>query len=495
MLDSLRRLFIEKKILVISVLVVLLILGLILGVVVYLNSRPKPKLLLSPKVDLTWWKTDTKPSNYEEIISEFKKIPGNNNVNIKIEEKKLDDQYYRNLITDIARGIGPDIFTLQNNDLPAYKEFLSPIDVINGAALTTYRDDFVNLVVRDTMDKDKVFCVSSYVDTLQLFYNEDLLRQSQIPRPATSWKELDSQIPFLRKVPASGDQFITSPIAMGIGGRSIEGKATNVPNHGDIVAALIFQYDGLIYDYQKETVALGRGVVNPNNPNTFSQGRSASRDENTLDDKSPSFEAINFYNSFADINSSRYSWNKNNPDALDMFSQGRLVYMPAYQSFYNELKQINSRINIQTATLPQRDSTNKRTFGKFNMDCLNSKLAAGAKNNLDFDAQDKYLKSQEFMQFLSSKDAQLNISKKTGLPAAHKDAISVQLKGDKFTNIFANGALNADNYYQPDVRVASQMWSDIFEKVQYNNVSLNTATQDAIRVYSQSVGSKPKLRV
>lgn len=491
MLESLNRLWVEKKTLVIIIIIIALVFSFG-GIAFFLLSNQKqPTVVASPEVSLTWWKADTADGVYDDIIKDFQAIAGNEKVKINIVNKTINNDYYKGLIADLARGISPDILTLQNNDLPAYKVFLAPINEFNGSTLTNYRNDFVNQVVRETMDKDKVFCVSNYVDTLQLFYNEDLLKQSQIPRPATTWKELDSQIPFLRKIPIRGDEFLVSPIALGIGGRSLEGKSSNIENVGDIIAALIYQYDGLIYDYQNERVALGQGVFDPNLKSTVPK---VNLSESNLDVDSPSFDAIEFYNSFADINSSRYSWNKSNPNAIEMFAQGRLVYNINYQSFYDNLKKINPRINIKVAPLPQQGSGTKKTFGRFNMDCLNSKLKENSANSLDRKAIDKYQKAQEFMTFLATKDVQIKISNKTKLPAAHKDAIALQLEGDLSSSVFANGALNSDGYYQPDVNLVEQMWLDLFEKVQYNNVSLKQATEDTIKIYTQSINSGPKLR-
>lgn len=493
--EKLSQLWLEKKPLMI--LIIILIFFMITGLIFFivsLNQKPKKPPILNPNVTLNWWKVDYNSDNYQNIIEQFKQIPGNQNVNINVVSKRIDNSYYRDLISDLARKIGPDIITLQNNDLPAYKEFLSPINNIKGASLTDYRNDFVNLAVRDTMDKDKVFCVTSYVDNLQLYYNSDLLTQSQYSRPAETWEALVQQVQNLRQIPVRGESFKQSPIALGTGGRSTESGGPNIEAHQDIIPALIFQFDGQIYDYQNQKSVLGQVPGGGNQTGGEFTLENGSSEKNQLNINSNSFKALEFYNSFANSNDSRYSWNKNNPKSTDMFAQGRLVYNLQYKSFAEEIKRKNPRLNFEVSPIPQRNNNQKRTFGKFNMDCLNSSLALKAQNTTDLDAVAKYQKSQDFLTYLTQKENQTELAFKSKLPSAHKDAITQQLKGDKTTKTFADGALYSDNYYLPDVERTQNIWTQIFENVQYNNQSLESATQKAINEYTLITNGRPQLR-
>jgi ABC-type glycerol-3-phosphate transport system substrate-binding protein len=484
MFQSLQTLWEEKRILVIAVIsIIVLIFGGALVFILSSNNQPNlPTIEPNPTVQLTWWKADQKDIVYSEIVQAFRQIPGNNNVNIQFVNKELNSQYYSNLITDLARGIGPDILTIQNIDLPAYKEFLSPIDSIRGAKLTNYKDDFVNLAVRDTMDKDKVYCVTSELDTLQLYYNAELLRQNRISRPAETWAELDNQISRINRLESlNSNEFKISTISLGVGGRSVEGRESNIRDHEDIIAALIFQYGDQIYDYQKEQSVFGQKNEISNSTNS------------ELDTDSNTFKALEYYQSFGQVNTSRYSWSKNNPNNLEMFAQGRLAYLLGYKTYEVELKKINPRLNLDVAPIPQFNKSNERTIGRFNMDCLNANLAKNAnlKNVAD---QDKYEKAQEFLEFLTKKENQEIIANKTDMPSAHKDIIDLQLDGEKKISTFASGTIIADNFYQPDVFGVKKSFSGIFERTVYNNISLQDSLSQAIKEYNQIINTKPRLR-
>lgn len=459
-----------------------------LGILLIVNNQPQQiQTIGNPQVTLTWWKSGYSKNTglYNKIIEDFRKIPGNSSVTIRVENRDINDNYYRGLISDIARGIGPDIFSLQNDDLPAYKEFLSPIEVFRGSLLTEYRQSFVNLAVRETMDRDKVFGITDHVDNLQLYYNKNLLAQNRIPQPAKSWIELTRQSQFLSKRPIGGDNFITSSIALGTGGRS-SGGDSNIPLHPDIIPMLIFQNGGQLFDYQTQKNILTESLRPTNQQNISNRS--------SVNQESPAFQALRFYLDFADPTTNRYSWNNSNPKAEDMFLEGRLAYIIQYRSFADEIRTKNSRLDFDVTELPQVDENNKRTFGRFTMDVLNRNLANSALNTNDLTAANKYQKAQEFMYYLSTAEAQETLAVGTGLPSGHRQIIQEQLEGDQATRIFAAGSLYAENYYKPDVDRTRKMWSDLFDRVQFSNVPLSESISQMSREYDLIIQSGPQLR-
>ena len=468
MFETLQQSFQERKVIWIGAIVTIVLIVAVVAAVAL--NRPAPKVVVSnPPVELVWWKLDSSANNYAEAIANFKLIPGNSAVNIRIVEKKSTDNYYRDLALDRARGIGPDIFTLADDDLPAYKEFLSPIDNFFGRNLTSYKQNFVDLVIRQTMDRDKVFCVTSYVDTLQLYYNKDLLSQKLIARPATTWAELTRQVGVLTTKAIARDQFVQSTISLGTGGRAQEGPA-NIDSLEDILPMLIFQNGGQLYDYQTQ--------------------KPLSNFSGSSNTESPIYKAAKFYLDFADPSSSRYSWNTGSPNNVDAFVQGKLAYIINYRSFFDEIKRRNNRLSFDVADLPQVSETNKKTFGKFNMDCLSRTLS---QNTLPADVI-KYQKAQDFLFQLTTIENQLSLSTNTQLPPAHRDVIARQLDGDQVAKVFGAGALYADSYYKPDVQKTEQIWFDMYQRIQYENMPLDTSLNIALGDYNSIVSAKPNLR-
>lgn len=469
MLESIQQSFQERRVIWIGGIVSLLLI-IAIAVGVFLN-QPKPKaVVVNPSVELLWWKLDSNPAFYNDIIAGFNAIPGNTNVNIQIVSKNSSDNYYRELTLAQNRGIGPDIFTLSNDDLPAYKESISPIENFNGKSLNSYKQDFVDLVVRDTIDRDKVYGITSYVDTLQLYYNKSLLEQKLITRPASSWAELTRQVGLLTTKAQSRDTFVQSTISLGTGGRSAEGEP-NIQELQDILPMLIFQNGGQLYDYQSQ-----KPIFNSSGSDT----------------SSPIYKAARFYLDFADSNSSRYSWNTASPNNVDAFVEGKLAYIINYSGFFEEIKTRNNRLKFDVANLPQVDESNKKTFGKFNMEVLSRDLGQKAVEPI---GTARYQKAQDFLTYLASLESQQSLATKSGLPPAHRDVIEGQLQGSQLGKVFAGGALYADNYYKPDVKKTEQLWADVFQRVQYDNIPLSESLSIASEDYLAIVQDGPKERL
>ena len=460
---------------------------LILGLVILsiLNQpKAKPAAIANPEVELIWWKTDIDSQVYQDTIQAFKAIPGNSNVNINILTKESNNKYYKDLIEDLAQNIGPDIFSLSNDDLPAYQKFLSPIEIFKGKTLTDYKQNFANLAVRETINKDKVYGITSYIDNLQLYYNKTILAQNQQASPPTRWEEISKQVDYFNKKVLGTDKFIQSTIAMGTGGRSTLGTTTsNIPLHTDILPLLMFQFGGQMYDYQTETNAMLEETGATRAPNTTGSEVSQS---------SPIYRAMRFYADFSDSTTSRYSWNNNNIAADDMFIQGNLAYTLQYSSFADKIKTKNPRLDFNVTAVPQFDEKAKRTFGQFQMDSLNRKLVNDSTASPA--GKIKYQKAQEFMYYLSTAEAQKSFATKTGLPGAHNEIIKNQLDGDQKSRIFAAGSLYSENYYKPDVVKVNQMWSRLFDRVQYENVGLTDSIQKASEEYELIINDTPKVR-
>lgn len=470
------------------IIVLLVVLGVLLA-----QPRQPVAQNVPVEVELTWWKPFYGDDVYSEIVEEFKAIPGNEQVNIEIISKQYDDDYYKNLIADIARGAGPDIFSLRNDDLPAYKEFMAPITLFQGKKLTDYKNDFVPLVVRDTMDLDQVYAAASYVDNLQLYYNQNLLSQANIALPAKSWSELDRQLGALNRRDTTSLNFLRSAISLGTGADQRNGQGGNINRFQDILPMLLLQNGNLIYDYQTTSPVLGveRNVLDVTTGLVTEKNFDAQGDFQN----DSTYKAIRFYADYADASTARYSWNDNSDNNIDAFVEGKLAYIIHYRYFEDIIKQRNPRLPYSVTDLPQLDENSKKTYGFFFMDGLNRKLQLDAEaNKRDVAKNAKYRKAQEFIEFLTTKSAQTTFATKTGLPSARRDVIQQQLQGDQSLRVFAAGSLYASNYYKPDVERTEAMWGTLMYRYLYENQPLPESIEEMVNEYRNIVAAGPKLR-
>jgi ABC-type glycerol-3-phosphate transport system substrate-binding protein len=461
---------------------------LLFGLVLALTNRGPAKQLavVSEPVTLTWWKPFYGSDVYSEVINDFKKLPGNEQITINIVKKEYNGEYYKNLIGDIARKAGPDIFTLRNDDLPAYKEYMTPISTISNASLAKYKQDFTDLAVRDTIDRDKVYAITTYIENLQLYYNKTILDQNSIPLPPKTWSELDLQLSKLNKRNVNSLNFDQSAISLGTGGRGLDGEP-NINRLEDIIPMLLFQNGGQMYDYQSNQPVFGRNKNEKDVALGISTASSFKLDDKTKE-TNPTYRSLKFYTDFASDGQSRYSWNTTSNNNIDAFVNGKLAYMLHYSYEADEIKQRNDRIQFDVAPLPQLDNGVKKTYGFFFMDGMNREL--------EFDVKQKNKKTaaERFLTYLATKDAQIKFVAKTRLPGSRKDVIAEQVNSDDRIRIFAEGALYADNYYKPDVIATEKLWVDLVERVQYKNQPLSDSITQAVREYNALVQQGQKTR-
>lgn len=470
--------------------IVIGIIVVIIGMVAFVLTRPQPQaIIVQQPVTLTWWTAFEGRDTYDTIINDFKRIPGNDKITINVVKKDYGDgsQYYRQLLEDIAKNAGPDMFSIRNDDLPAYQQFMAPIQIFQGAELTQYKNDFVDLAVSDTIYRDEVYAITTYVENLQLYYNKNILAQAGISTPPKTWTELDRQLPLLNKRNPRNLNFSQSAISLGTGG--LIGGNININRMEDILPMLIFQNGGQIYDPQTDSVQLG-GSRNASDVNL---GQSTNNNFDVgIDRDAPALKALTFFNSFADPNelNNRYSWNSESSNNIDAFVEGRLAYMIHYSYMKDIIDSRSQRLDYDVTELPQVDPNIKRTYGFFFMDGINRDL----QTSTDPVKQNKYAAAQRFLYYLSQPAAQRAYAAKTRQPSAHRTVIAEQGQGDNFIRTFSRGSLYSRNYYKPKVDETEKIWRDMMFRIQFEAQPPDRSLAQAIREYNRLVAGGAKTR-
>ncbi len=249
------------------------------------------------------------------------------------------EEYRDQLLKAWAQDRGPDLFMVPNTWIREYQQYAEampatmsvPVQFTQGTIkketvtrLQTYtgynpkkvKDLFLDVVYQDVVNEDKIFALPYSVDTMALFYNRALLQANNIAEPARTWDEIVSQASTISKL-NSDDSFLQSTIALG--------TTNNIPNAFDIVSLLMSQ--------------VGVSLTDGKYP-AF-----------TNDDKAMS--AISFYLNFARPTTVAYSWNKNQPNALDAFTSGRLAYFLGYNYHAAQIKQTNPKLDWDVIPVPQ----------------------------------------------------------------------------------------------------------------------------------------------
>jgi maltose-binding protein MalE len=160
-----------------------------------------------------------------------------------------------------------------------------------------------------------------------MYYNRDLLSTNYFVKPASTWEELETQIPTLVS---------TDPITGKVNQAAIAlGSYRNISAPDDIISSLIMQSGGTVVSFE--------------NNRYVSKLRSAGKDVTKI----PAGQAMDFFLSFSDPTTSRYSWTPSSQSARQAFLAGALTYYIGYASEYQELQKRNPNLNFEVTTLPQ----------------------------------------------------------------------------------------------------------------------------------------------
>lgn len=405
------------------ILIIFLLIALVLFIVVQLfGNAGDEEVLVSPTKtscagveSLTWQLPDLpqhQSVHYQSIIESFIEDNGLK-LTISITNKKYNQNdyevdYYNDFIRDMALGKGPDIIALTNNDLLNYKEYIIPLESFTQAQIANYRNDFVDIVSKDTIIDNKVYGVTLYVDNLQLLYNKQILQNEGFSQPARNWETIFQHASNnnLTQIDINNN-FVRSAVALGLG--------SNIKNSSDIFVSVVNQSGFDIFNSEI-----------------------ASNGSNSQDVQ----EATTLISSFTDEFSSSYSWNSNQNQDFKEFIDGNLVYMFGYKEDYDSILKARADLEIGATTLPQLDINNRHTVGKFFANSMSRKL--------DFEGNEQKKSCAElFLKHLTKETSISSYVQKVRLPPAQRSLIDSYTAQDDF-GVFLKGALFADSYNKAD---------------------------------------------
>lgn len=425
--------------------------------------RPKP----SVKVDEIeiWGVWDD-----SDVMNDFIKMyKGKNKQVSQIKYRKIPfGEYESELIKAFAAGNGPDIFSIHNTWLAKHADLMlsmeaaviaynKAVDSASGCSKPSkitepilterqYNEAFVDVASKDFIKNKEIYGIPLTIDTLALFYNEDLFREAGIAKPPRTWEELKETARRLTKKDEY-DNFIQSGVAMG--------TASNVYRAGDILALMIMQGGSSITDSEKLASLLDSRV------------QKKGSDEYT----DPTSNALELYTSFANGSSPHYSWNIKRHQSVDAFQEGQVAMMFNYTYAVENLKVKAPKINFKIAEVPQMDGA----LAQEKIAYANYWGYAVSKKSLE--KPSRALEAWRFLKFIGEKEQVASYAEKTNQPASRRDIIADQI-GEPVTGVFAQQALSAQSWYQPDEAKMSQIFESVIDKVALGSIELRDASEE-----------------
>ena len=367
--------------------------------------KPRGPKSSQPSINLSFWGLWDDSSIMQPLIDEYKKV----NPNVTITYKKWEYSEYEEMVTEsLAAGRGPDIWMIHNTWLPKEEEKLAPMpDSLK--ALPDFKKTFVDVVSDDLVDQSQIYGVALSVDTLALYYNQDLLKSAHYASPPENWEEFKEYVEKLTKFDELGN-IIQAGAALGC--------ARNVNRTADILSLLMLQ-NGTQMISEDRTEA------------TFNQEIT----EQTGEKFNPGKEALIFYTDFANPKKKVYCWNPTLANSIDAFIDEKAAMMFSYSYMRPTIEARAPKLNYAIAPVPQIRGTPKE------VNFANYWGLVVSKQSQAVDV------AWDFLRFLSSKEMVTKYCQATGRPASRYDVLEEQQK-DPQLSVFANQVLTAKSWYR-----------------------------------------------
>lgn len=434
----------------------LLLLILLVATLPFIGLSCRNSVTMTP-VKLTYWRVFDDPLALQDIITAYRQI--HPNITIEVQNVRYED-FERQLVEALAEDRGPDLFTVHNTWIGKYESKILPLpatitqtyqslqgtikkEIVTERRTTptlspaAIRKNFVDVVPRDVIRsvqdpkdskarRDQIFGLPLAVDTMALYYNEDILNAAGIATVPQTWEEFLAAVQKITRFDDKGNIIV--------GGAAI-GTANNIPRFADLLMVLMAQN--------------GAKLTDANNYPTFHITPPAFTNKTY----NPGLEAIRFYTDFANSKKQAYTWNDQMPDAFEAFTQGKVAFFFGYSYHMPQLKERAPQLRWGVAPLPQTDPEHLRVnVANYWVETVSKKTKFPNE-------------AWDFIQFATAAEHANSYLAKVNKPTALRSLISSQTE-DPLLEPFANQLLTAQSWYRGrDVATAETALADMLRTV------------------------------
>ncbi len=362
------------------------------------------------------------------IVRAFKESTG-----IAVEYKKIASvaTYEAELLNALAEGRGPDIFVINNTWVEAKRGRLipAPVEIINERQL---QDEFVDVVANDVTRDGLVYALPTSVDTMALYYNNNLFNSAGISASPKTWQEFQQDVIKLTQVSRLG--------VIGQSGAAI-GTAVNINRAPDILQMLMMQSGLKILD-------TSRGERRIDIANDVGQ------------------RALSFYTDFSNKSKQVYTWDVGQDYSIDAFAEGKTAMLFNYSYQIPTLKAKNPRLQFSVGSVPQiGGNTTQVTFASY------WPFAVSASSRSPQAAW-------QFVRFLASKPVAETMNRAQGVPPARRDAVPDYV-ADPIMGVFAEQSLKAQSWPRVDIVATDGIFTTMIDSVATGGTAISDALKQA----------------
>ena len=409
----------KKQILIIAAVIIILVGG-------YFLLRSGLRTTGNVK-ELTIWGPVDDQNVILEMSKKYTQETGN-----KVIYKMIDpNNYEQTLISSLAAGTGPDIFYFKNDWLYKHYKIIvpAPTSLFTQAAIS---DVYAQAVVQNFTSNGYVYAMPLYLDSLAMFYNQELLDQAAISFPPKTWEELVNIIPLITKKDLSGNILI-SGVALG--------TANNVAHSADILSLLFIQSGAPL------------ATIEPQKNNLKIEFESSGKSD-----------ALSFYTQFAKPESEVYTWNEYFGNSLDEFAKGKVAIVFGYAKDIKYLRSIAPYFNFKIAPMPQpKNATLIKNYASY----WGLAVSKQSPNKTE---------AWNLINYLMQNDSLQTYSLRTNLPPAKRTLLQA-LSANPIFDVFNRQSYTALNWYNPDPEKTEIILNQAINDVLKNKM----ASYEAIR--------------
>ncbi|MFA6427210.1 MAG: extracellular solute-binding protein [Candidatus Magasanikbacteria bacterium] len=375
------------------------------------------------RVQLEYWTIFDDVSQLQKMAAEYEKARPYVKINIR---QVRYEEFDRLFTTALADDVGPDIVSMHVQWLKKQKNRLAPmpasvkmarivvtnkytdekeviIDTIPLPSVKEVKDGYVKTVYQDVVFDNKIYGLPIAMDSLGVYYNQDLLDRAGISEAPKTWDEFVKIIEKTTKFNSRGD-IVQSGAALGTG--------NNIDASFDILS--LFMLQSGVDMSQGGYVRFADGV--------------------DLSDRThPTFRALDFYTDFARPTKKVYSWNEKMENALDAFVRGKVVFYFGYAYDYPRIKARAPQMNMKILPVFQLNPDSPRNVANYWVESV----ALKSKHQNE---------AWDFVRYITSPANVKIYTDAMFRPSPLRTQITEQQK-DENMEPFATQALYAENWY------------------------------------------------
>ena len=348
-------------------------------------------------VTLKYWRSYQNEAVFKPLFDSFYE----NNSNIKVEYSQKDlSEYYGELLDALAAGTGPDIFSIRNDWLPAFKDKIEliPEDVYSK---DKFKGTFVDAATNDLIIDNGIYGFPLSVDAVSLIYNDNLLDAAKCARPPKNWNEFidcNKKITHLK-----GSYVNLAGTALGTVNNLDTTELGSKKLATDILSAMMIQSGTEMVSADLSSASFGLPIQKASGGNVY-----------------PGTTALDFYTSFARPTKETYSWNSRMDNAVKAFAEKKVAMIFGYSDMVGVIDASAPNIGLNVAPMPQiKGSDNPKTTASYWIEVVSK--------------QSKYkTEGWKLLDFLTSVKSLSQFRAATNLPSSRKDMIEAAEASTKY---------------------------------------------------------------